>query len=194
MPVNRRLPHHLLLKYYYFNKNISSLSLSSWSLSPSLSSHFFLFSSFSLILTFSFSLPFLSTATTLKATVATISFSFILHERLCFTLHWLAFNESLKSLSKSNQKPKPNLRDRIGVREIKKRERSLFPATHHALSTSIPSPQPICYHGPCATTIGPPYNPAKTHATKPTTLMPPLPRPGHQHSVATIARDWQREP
>ena len=59
-----------LLKYYYFNKNISSFSLSSRSLSPSLSSHFFLFSSFSLIPTFSFSLSFVSIATTLKATVA----------------------------------------------------------------------------------------------------------------------------
>ena len=32
-------------KYYYFNKNISSFSLSSRSLSPFLSSHFFIFSS-----------------------------------------------------------------------------------------------------------------------------------------------------
>ena len=66
-------------------------------------------------------------------------------------------------------------RERIG--EWKKRERPLFPTTHHASSTLIPSPQPICYHGSWslhhhATTIGPPYNLAKTHATKPTTHNP----------------------
>ena len=96
MPVNRRLPHHLLLKYYYFNKNISSLSLSSWSLSPSLSSHFFLFSSFSLILTFSFSLPFFSTTTTLKATVA------VGHGSLLIGFHQLSLKK-LRLLSLKTQ-------------------------------------------------------------------------------------------
>ena len=36
-PANRKLPHRLLLKYYYFNENNWSFSLSSRSLSPSLS-------------------------------------------------------------------------------------------------------------------------------------------------------------
>ena len=85
-----------LLKYYYFNKNISSFSLSSRSLSPSLSSHFFLFSSFSLILTFSFSLPFFSTTTTLKATVA------VGHGSLLIGFHQLSLKK-LRLLSLKTQ-------------------------------------------------------------------------------------------
>ena len=95
-------------------------------------------------------------------------------------------------------------RERIG--EWKKRERPLFLATHHALSTSIPSPQPTTHmllwpvttpplrHNH-RTTLQPSKNPChKTHNPQPTTPMPPLPWPSHQHSVATIKRDWQREP
>ena len=83
-------------KYYYFNKNISSFSLSSRSLSPFLSSHFFIFSSFSLILTFSFSLPFVSTATTLKATVA------VGHGSLLTGFHQLSLKKTQTSLSKNS--------------------------------------------------------------------------------------------
>ena len=83
-------------KYYYFNKNISSFSLSSRSLSPFLSSHFFIFSSLSLILTFSFSLPFVSTATTLKVTVT------VGHGSLLTGFHQLSLKKTQTSLSKNS--------------------------------------------------------------------------------------------
>ena len=73
----------------------SSFSLL-WSLSPFLSSHFFIFSSFSLILTFSFSLPFVSTATTLKATVA------VGHGSLLTGFHQLSLKKTQTSLSKNS--------------------------------------------------------------------------------------------
>ena len=83
-------------KYYYFNKNISSFSLSSRSLSPFLSSHFFIFSSLSFILTFSFSLPFVSTATTLKVTVT------VGHGSLLTGSHQLSLKKTQTSLSKNS--------------------------------------------------------------------------------------------
>ena len=66
------------------------------------------------------------------------------------------------------------------------------------------NPQPICYHGPWplhhrAPTIGPPYNPAKTHATKPTahnphatttTTKPLAKRHHHRDSLAESDLIW----
>ena len=78
-----------------FSLLTSSFSLL-WSLSPFLSSHFFIFSSLSLILTFSFSLPFVSTATTLKVTVT------VGHGSLLTGSHQLSLKKTQTSLSKNS--------------------------------------------------------------------------------------------
>ena len=149
MPANRRLPHHLFLEYYYFNKNISSFSLFSRSLSPSLSSHFFLFSSFSLILTFVFSLLFVSTATTLKATVATSLFLLFSIKDYALLYTGLLLMNHLNSSPNQTKTKTQSQSERQNRSERRERGRCSQPHTTRRRRQSVAhNPQPVCYHGP----------------------------------------------
>ena len=103
-----------------------------------------------------------------------------------------------KTQSKRQNRSERNRKRSERIGEWKKRERPLFPATHHAPSTSIPSPQPTT-HIPSpwslhhrATTIGPPYHPAKTHNPHATTATtkPPTQRRHHRERLAERALIW----
>ena len=181
MPANRKLPHHLFENIIILIKisHHPSLFHVHGSLSPSLSSHVI----FSLILTFFFSLPFVSAATTLKQRQPYA----LLYTGLLLMSHLNPSPNQTKTQSKRQNRSERNREERSKRRESeserRERGRCSQPHTTRRRRRSLAhNPQPISLARDHSTTAPQPSDHPTTATTK-----PPTQRRHHRERLAERA-------